>query len=130
MSKSSKFDPYEPKRIHANNPTAFVHVMNTMSETIEEESPRSGTRLDTWFGLSHASYIVAPRVQLQSMPAWWQNALAALMEMIPNTLVECEDDDANYAVFVRKEDGRIRTSNNRFYRHQTRDRKPLSLENA
>lgn len=37
------------------------------------------SRLHEWFGLSRASFLVAPRVLLQEMPDDWQLRLAALM---------------------------------------------------
>lgn len=59
--------------------------------------------LQTWFGLSYASFLVLPRVLMQEMPVGWQDRMAGLLremdEEFPNrpripTTVRAMDDSA------------------------------------
>ena len=65
---------------------------------------------DLWFSLSYASWLVEPRVALQSMPLKWQQKFFALLEELHNTIQYPEGyDDLNFTVTARKR--------NRYVRH-------------
>lgn len=42
--------------------------------------------LQTWFGLSYASFLVIPRVAMQQMPSEWQDKMAALLHQYDETI--------------------------------------------
>lgn len=52
----------------------------------DDTDPREGP-MHTWFGLSHATHLVLPRVVIQSMPRRWQAELVALLQ---TSRVACE----------------------------------------
>lgn len=55
-----------------------------------------------WFELTYASYLVIPRLILQSMPLEWQHEFVALLNEIPETLVLDEEYESTYTVHYRK----------------------------
>jgi hypothetical protein len=42
--------------------------------------------LQLWFGLSHASFCVMPRVFMEAMPAEWQEKMAELLFQYDDTI--------------------------------------------
>jgi len=66
------------------------------------------------FGLSYASYLVIPRLVLQSMPEDWQVRFVAMID-------ECHErfdfDTLMYTVSARTKDGQYVTDPLRDYRH-------------
>lgn len=67
-----------------------------------------------WFGLTYASYLVLPRIVLQSMPRRWQLKMIALINRIPKTL-EIEHEMPDYQVLA-KENGKFVKDHYREYR--------------
>ena len=57
-----------------------------------------------WFGLTYASYLVLPRVVMESMSLEWQEKMVALL----NEIGEKRGNllQGNYAVNLRGEDGK------------------------
>lgn len=69
--------------------------------------PREGP-MHGWFGLSYSSYLVLPRVVLQSMPITWQRALVQLLETARERCAAAGVQVAdNYYVKVRGPDGQL-----------------------
>lgn len=69
------------------------------------------------FGLSYASYLVLPRLAIQSMPSIWQGKLVALMEEMGETLaVDCPEK-GSYRISVRDDRGRFINDPQNNYRH-------------
>ena len=66
------------------------------------------------FGLTYASYFVAPRVLLQSMPTRWQARFIALLSEMHSQFPEWDDD---YAVQKRDTNGRFVYDPLSQYRH-------------
>lgn len=42
--------------------------------------------LHTWFGLSHAAFLVMPRVAMMQMPKEWQEKMAELLHQYDETI--------------------------------------------
>lgn len=57
-----------------------------------------------FFGLSYASYLVLPRVLLQSMPDWWQTAFVRLVEQFYGAFQDVEKPEAYDVVPGRVEE--------------------------
>ena len=68
-----------------------------------------------WFGLTYASYLVVPRVVLESMPVEWQNKMVKLLNELGERREEFLLDD--YTVQVRDDRGRFVHDPQRNYRH-------------
>lgn len=51
-----------------------------------------------WFGLTYASYLVLPRLMLESMPRRWQLKMIALLNQIPEKLEIDDSYTYNYTV--------------------------------
>ncbi len=49
-----------------------------------------------WFSLSYSSYLVLPRLFLESMPSEWQKKFIELLEEIPEVIKIREDYTGNY----------------------------------
>lgn len=54
--------------------------------------------IHAYFGLSYASYLVIPRVVLQSMPKEWQDRFVKLMREVTDTLNAEWEPDGGYRV--------------------------------
>ena len=67
---------------------------------IETDEP-----IHDYFGLSYASYLVMPRVVLQSMPVEWQRQITELLREIEETLGDWNDNGTYYKVTKLTEDG-------------------------
>lgn len=70
-----------------------------------------------WFGLTYASYLVLPRVSLQTMPAEWQEKFVTLLQEMSDT-VETEPEGGNYFVYVRNGKGQFISDPFSQYRHK------------
>lgn len=66
------------------------------------------------FGLTYASYLVAPRSLLQDMPPEWQHEFVRLMEAFNDAF---PGHHAEYAVFMRGDNGRFESDPLRNYRY-------------
>lgn len=66
------------------------------------------------FGLTRASYFVAPRSVLERMPLEWQEQFVKLVEQIPDT-------GHDYAVKLRDKRGRFIKDRLAAYRHPDRE---------
>ena len=69
-------------------------------------------KCDSWlyFGLSYASWLVIPRIALQSMPLKWQHKFFALVEELFESIEFPEGyHDLSFVVTAKK--------NNKFVRH-------------
>jgi hypothetical protein len=64
---------------------------------------------DLFFGLSHASFLVLPRIALQSMSTEWQHKFFALVDELENTIVFPDGYISEYAVTAKH--------NNKFAKH-------------
>jgi hypothetical protein len=69
-----------------------------------------------WFNLTYASYLVLPRLWLESMPLDWQYQFVGMLNEIPETLVIDSDYDATYMVRYKK-GGKFAKDPYRDYRH-------------
>lgn len=60
---------------------------------------------DSWdyFGLSRASWLVLPRIALQSMPIEWQERFFALVHEMEEAVVYPEEYTGEFAVTMLKE---------------------------
>lgn len=67
-----------------------------------------GPDIHEWFNLTYASYLVVPRVVLQSMPEKWQKRFVALLNEM-NESIDWPDKKYgdNYSVFLRAKDGKF-----------------------
>jgi hypothetical protein len=63
-----------------------------MSQIIEEDP------FHYWFGLSYSSYLVLPRLMLESMPRRWQLKMIALINQVPKTLNIADEYTSQYTV--------------------------------
>lgn len=57
--------------------------------------------VNEWFELTYSSYLVLPRLFLQSMPIEWQKKFIDLIEQIPETLDIDTSYTSNYLVKPR-----------------------------
>jgi len=58
---------------------------------------------DLWFELSYASWLVEPRVALQSMPMEWQHKFFGLLEELHNTVSYPEGyEQLSFSVTAKK----------------------------
>jgi len=55
-----------------------------------------------WFSLTYASYLVIPRLWLESMPIEWQHQFVSLLEKIQDTLVIDAEYTAEYIVTCKR----------------------------
>lgn len=78
--------------------------------TVIEDDP-----FHCWFGLTYASYLVLPRLLLESMPRRWQLKMIALINQMPNTL-DLPEETPNYQVSAKKK-GKFIRDRYRDYRH-------------
>jgi len=90
---------------------------------------KSCQRLDEYFGLSYASYLVVPRIVLNSMPEDWQNKFVDLLNELNEWIDFAPPQNHEYRVTLWKtdEDGdETEQVNDRFrhYRHEP----PLPLK--
>ena len=85
--------------------------------------PRWNGPIHLWFELTYASYLVLPRLVLQSMPVDWQERFVACLEQVRETFPDISDKSPEYAVFVRNERGRLQVEDSsiRDYRHNMLD---------
>jgi hypothetical protein len=75
---------------------------------------------NTFFGLSHANFLVLPRIALQSMPLEWQYKFFALVEELQDSIEMPEGYTGNFAVTMRnKENGQYIKNVLPHYRHNT-----------
>lgn len=51
-----------------------------------------------WFSLTYSSYLVLPRLMLESMPLEWQHKLVALLEEADDTIDLEEGYTGNYSI--------------------------------
>lgn len=84
-------------------------MMHKQPDGTYAESP-----FNAWFSLSYASYLVVPRLALESMPVEWQNRMIALLDEAETILTSTPDyhvlrDDPRYT-FVEKYDSEDETS--------------------
>jgi len=71
-----------------------------------------------FFGLTRSSYLVMPRIALQSMPVQWQNDFVKLVEQMPETLPELSElEPHSYVVNQKDEKGKFVSSKFPSYRH-------------
>lgn len=59
-----------------------------------------------WFGLSYASFLILPRLMMQSMPLDWQERMVALLRELDETF-DWPEDLGEMRVRVEDEDGEI-----------------------
>ena len=71
-----------------------------------------------WFGLSHASWLVLPRVALQSMPSAWQVKFFALVRELEETIEYPEGYTGEFAVTMMRKNKFVRNCLPP-YRHHT-----------
>lgn len=78
------------------------------------------TEGESWnyFGLSYASWLVLPRVALQSMPAEWQSQFFALVREMEET-IEYPDGYTGVFAVTMKEGGRYAKHALPPYRHHS-----------
>ena len=72
-----------------------------------------------WFGLTYASYLVLPRVVMESMSLEWQEKMVNLLNEIGEKREKFVG--GNYAVNLRDEDGKYIRDPLRNYRHPSMD---------
>jgi hypothetical protein len=65
-------------------------------------------KIHEFFGLTYASYLVLPRVFLESMPDDWQARFVEMIEEIPEVLDIDPEYSSNYTVHLRDEKGRFK----------------------
>lgn len=80
------------------------------------DRPDCNEPIHHWFGLTYSSYLVLPRVGLQSMPEPWQRKLVALLEEMEGT-IDTDEWPSEYTVQVRNPDGTFATADLPSYRH-------------
>lgn len=73
--------------------------------------------ISTWFGFSYSSYLVIPRLMLQSMPAEWQYKFTELLQEANDRLIIDNNYPNNYMVKLRGKDGKFIADKYRDYRH-------------
>lgn len=73
---------------------------------------------NTFFELSHANFLVLPRVALQSMPVEWQYKFFALVEELQNSIEFPEGYTGQFAITMR-DNGRYVKHVLPHYRHHT-----------
>lgn len=73
---------------------------------------------DAWlyFGLSYASWLVLPRVALQSMPDDWQHKFFLLVEELEDTLEFPEEYTSEFVVTMKR-NGKLAKNVLPHYRH-------------
>ncbi len=54
--------------------------------------------INNWFELTYSSYLVLPRLILQSMPNAWQKRFIELLEQIPETIKLDDNYSAEYRI--------------------------------
>lgn len=81
--------------------------------------------ISTWFNLTYASYLVLPRLWLETMPIEWQYKFVALLNEIPETLDIDDEYPATYLVTCKRR-GKFVKDIYRDYRHGTIKRKHIS----
>lgn len=64
-------------------------------------------RLWNWFGLSHASFLVLPRVLMQEMPDEWQDKMTTLLDEFNNAFTNLEPNECQFAVRSVNLNGRL-----------------------
>lgn len=70
-----------------------------------------------WFGLSYASYLVVPRIALQSMPEEWQHQFFGMLSELEEKLEHPEGyKDLEFTINLRKK-GKFVKSPYPPYRH-------------
>lgn len=84
--------------------------MKKNEDGVWEEDPIHG-----WFGLTYASYLVLPRVVMESMSLEWQKKMVELLEEIGDKRGQYLDGD--YAVQLRNKKGQFTYDPLREYRH-------------
>jgi hypothetical protein len=72
--------------------------------------------VDQFFSLSYASFLVIPRVVMQSMPREWQQKIVDLIHDMEETF-DFSDVSDNYFVQQRNENGTLRNPDLGQYRH-------------
>lgn len=71
-----------------------------------------------FFGLSYSSYMVLPRIALQSMPPAWQAKYVALIKEIQSKLPELIDlEPASYTVTCKNSNGKFAKSKMPHYKY-------------
>lgn len=64
--------------------------------------------LQTWFGLSYASWLTIPRVLMQEMPDEWQEKMAELLFQYDEAMANIHSDYEGLTIHVSlKKDGRF-----------------------
>lgn len=58
--------------------------------------------IHNWFELTYSSYLVLPRLMMDSMPAAWQRKMVALLEEAQDKLIIEPDYSNDYMVKLRK----------------------------
>ena len=73
--------------------------------------------INDWFSLTYASYLVLPRVLLQSMPPKWQKVFVAHLDQLEDAYPDYQSP--RYAVYVRGDKGRLAIEDKQYrdYRH-------------
>lgn len=82
-----------------------------------------------WFGLTYASFMVLPRVALQSMPPEWQRRFIAMVSEIEQTLELPEEIPSAYRVTRIDAKGRYLPNPWPYY-NRGRTRLPLKERDA
>ncbi len=75
--------------------------------------------IHNWFGLTYSSYLVLPRLMLESMPAEWQKKFVELLDEMEETLEVDENYSSEYSVQY-KVDGKFASDPYRDYRRGER----------
>ena len=79
---------------------------------------RHDSHVHLWFGLTYASYLVLPRSLLQEMPVEWQKRFVDCLKEMGETF---EQENDNYAVNLRDDNGRFIKDPLSQYRRPDRD---------
>lgn len=89
------------------------------SEHFEQENEiLDNQAIHSFFGLSYSSYLILPRVALQSMPAEWQRKFVEMVEQIPEHLPDLpEMEPASYKVLHLDANGKFTKNKFPGYRH-------------
>ncbi|MFA6271093.1 MAG: hypothetical protein WC657_07870 [Candidatus Paceibacterota bacterium] len=72
--------------------------------------------LSLWFELSYAQFLTVPRLVMESMPAEWQNKMAALLQEMDETF-DWRPSEGRYWVRLKDDNGRFMEAPLNDYRH-------------
>jgi len=74
--------------------------------------------INAWFQLTYSSYLILPRLVLESMPKEWQQKLVDLLEEVQEIIEFPEDYTASYSIQYRI-NGKIASDPYKDYRRGT-----------